>query len=293
MINKKIYPNTFIVGAPRCGTSAMFTNLVEHKDVCGCKIKEPYFFNRKDQRINNISLDSYTNLFNHYNGEKICIEASPCYLYYKNTPNFIKETLGDRLKFIMILRDPAERAFSHYLLNKSLFKNLEDTDFNESLRIENQRIKKNDIYLFHYKAVGMYYKQVKRYFDIFGKENCLVILFQNFQNDKVKTYQNIFSFLNIEEDFIPSHINSSINISSSRSIDNIYSKLIYSNFDLKNKLKSILPNLIKNKLKKFLIKKSTSIETIHHEFNQGLKDFFKDDIDKLSSLIDKDLTVWN
>ena len=101
----------------------MFTNLVEHKDVCGCKVKEPYFFNRKDKLINNISLNSYTNLFNHYNGEKMqCIEASPCYLYYKNTPNFIKETLGDRLKFIMILRDPAERAFSHYLLNKGLFK---------------------------------------------------------------------------------------------------------------------------------------------------------------------------
>jgi len=292
MLNKKTYPNTFIVGAPRCGTSAMFTNIIEHQNVCGCKIKEPYFFNRKDKMINNVSLDSYANLFDHYNGEKVCIEASPCYLYYKNTPNFIKKTLGDQLKFIMVLRDPTERAFSHYLLNKSLFKNLQDTDFNESLRIENQRIKKNDIYLFHYKAIGMYYKQVKRYFDIFGKENCLVILFHNFQNDKVKTYQNIFSFLNIDQNFIPSHINSSINISSSQPLDNIYGKIIYNNFNFKHKLKSILPNVIKNKIKKYLIKKSTSIETMPNDVHLFLKGYFEEDIDKLSNLIDEDLTVW-
>ena len=139
----------------------------------------------------------------------------------------------------------------------------------------------------------MYYKQVKRYFDIFGEENCLVILFQDFQNDKVRTYQSIFSFLNIDEGFIPSHINSSINISSSRPIDNIYSKVIYNNFNFKNKLKSILPISIKNKLKKFLIRKSTFNETMHNELTLGLRDYFKEDIDRLSNLIDKDLTVWN
>jgi hypothetical protein len=293
MQHNKTLPNTFIIGAPRCGTSAIFTNLIEHKDICGCKIKEPYFFNQKDKVIENIKLDSYINLFKHYNGEKASLEASPCYLYYKNTPYFIKETLGSQLKFIMVLRNPVDRAYSHFLLNKSLFNDLKNVDIETSLNEENERIKKNDIYLFHYKAVGMYYYQVKRYFDTFGKENCLVILFHEFQKDKLKTYRSIFKFLGVDKKFIPSSINSSINISSSYIKDNIFSNLLYKNFKFKNVLNLVAPEFIKNKAKKYLVEKSTSTKSIDKNLANSLKNYFRKDIDQLSILIDKDLSTWN
>ena len=156
-----------------------------------------------------------------------------------------------------------------------------------------KELKKNDIYLFHYKAVGMYYYQVKRYFDTFGKENCLVILFQDFQKDKLKTYQSIFKFLGVDKKFIPSSINSSINISSSYVKDNIFSNLLYKNFKFKNVLNLVVPEFIKNKAKKYFIEKSTSTKSIDKNLANSLKNYFRKDIDKLSILIDKDLSTWN
>ena len=153
-MNLKTLPNTFIVGAPKCGTTALFTNITTHPDICGCSQKEPYYFNMKDQIIYDRSLQDYMSLYDHYSNEKIIIEASPCYLYYPTTALYINDILPQKPKIIAILRQPCERAFSQYLGNYSNENGINKIPFSQALDEEDNRHKNNDSFIFLYKRVG-------------------------------------------------------------------------------------------------------------------------------------------
>ena len=136
-------PNFFIVGAAKAGTTALYYYLKRHPDVFMCPIKEPHYFS-SDIRYENFStfhkrvhsklkirdylqnsqlyevhIDwvtgwmDYLALFRESNGEKAIGEASTGYLYSESAAANIAEKCP-KAKIIIVLRDPIERAFSHY-----------------------------------------------------------------------------------------------------------------------------------------------------------------------------------
>jgi hypothetical protein len=104
-------PDFLIIGASRCGTSSLHCSLASHPEISGPNIggnkKEVHFFDKKY----NLGLKWYYNLFD---GEHFNFESTPNYLYDKQCPKRICDALPD-IKLIVMLRDPVDRAWSHYI----------------------------------------------------------------------------------------------------------------------------------------------------------------------------------
>ena len=174
--------NLFIVGAPKAGTTSLHHYLNEYPEILMSIIKEPDFFSDIEiqeqglyygsSRINNIT--KYNSLFSDWIDESIIGEASVSYLFYPNVPQRIK-IYNDNSKIIIMLRNPIERAFSHYLMDYRL--GLTSDTFEEEFD------KKNTLNFQQYFLLGNYFHQVKRYLDIFGKENVHIIWYSDFKEN--------------------------------------------------------------------------------------------------------------
>ena len=116
----------FIVGAPKSGTTSLYHYLNEHFDVEMSSQKEPDFFSDESLQKQGMyygrnrvdTIGKYNALFEK---EDVILrgEASVSYLYYEDVPKKIKEYNHDG-KIIIILRNPIDRAFSHYLMDYRL-----------------------------------------------------------------------------------------------------------------------------------------------------------------------------
>jgi len=191
-----IWPNFFIVGAPRCATTTLYEYLNQTPDVFMSPIKEPNFFsvsiNPKIKLANMIrDKQKYLNLFKNVTNERAIGEASPTYLWDPKTPELIHKTIPDA-RIIMILRNPVERAFSHYLLLVSL--GAETSSFFESLK------KSLDAYQDYSGRIlesGLYYEQVKRYYEIFDPSKIKVLIFEEFISDTQNKVKEVLDFLEV------------------------------------------------------------------------------------------------
>lgn len=170
--------NFFIAGAPKSGTTSLYEYLCQHKEIEMCSIKEPDFFSctalKKEQTyygndpIQN--LEKYNKLFSNKK-DLLRGEASVSYLFYDDVAKKIKK-YNEKAKIIIILRNPVDRAFSHYLMDYRL--GLVSENFED---IINKRINHKNALLYYqqYVSVGEYYNQVERYINVFGPEKLLII----------------------------------------------------------------------------------------------------------------------
>jgi sulfotransferase family protein len=162
-------PNFFIIGAAKAGTTSLYHYLEDHQEVFMCSVKEPNYFSYDDIIRQNLyysekgfgNKEEYEALFKDVTSEKAIGEASVSYLFYEKTPTKIKAVVPDA-KIIIILRNPVDRGFSHFLMDKKLgYISLvfEDVIFK---RVQHKNI---DLYYQQYVELGLYHEQVKRYKD--------------------------------------------------------------------------------------------------------------------------------
>ena len=134
-------------------------------------------------------------------------EITPYYIFHPHVAGRIKKTLG-KIKIIILLRDPVERALSHYYHSLNL--GFETLPVEDAFAAENGRIAGADIYLkanearhkLHqecsYLSRSLYKEQVERYWDFFGVENVLIIPSELFFSDPNIYLNRIFDFLGVE-----------------------------------------------------------------------------------------------
>ena len=120
------WPNFFIVGADKAGSSSLYSYLKEIPEIFMSPIKEPNYFSVKTISQNGLlntirDKKKYLALFKNVKDEKIFGEASSSYLADPEAPNLIHQ-VSPRAKILISLRDPAERIFSHYLMSRRLGK---------------------------------------------------------------------------------------------------------------------------------------------------------------------------
>lgn len=313
----KKYPNLFIVGAPKSGTTSIYNFLKLNSDVYMCPIKEPHFFskdiksenfNEKYRKLNefnideylskerlaekhitfisNQSIDKYLQLFRERKSEKYTGEASTCYLFSKNAAHNIHKFNPDS-KIIICLRQPLERAYSHWKMN---FKSsiTETSNFNEDLKKDFSVIDKTwggESQLLV--EVGLYYKQVERYLDLFGSKNVHIIIFDDLKKNTLGVIEKLFSFLEIEHQFDQkSRTEYNIALSPRNNVIKFLFNLFKDNF-----LISGLPNRYKKIIKMFFLKKDENPYMTNKDFQLN-NNYFIDDILKLEKLINKDLVNW-
>jgi hypothetical protein len=208
-------PNFFLVGASRAGTSSLWMHLVEHPDVFmprrAMAEKEPSFFCEMTPRWALAYRDRqrYLGLFADADGQKAVGEASTPYLVAPEVPGRIRETYPDA-KIIIMLRNPADRAFSLYRY-LCLIGGEWVSPFEKALRVEHDRMKDESFklhnllwyHLYLYYHSGLYSAQVERYLTTFPREQIHIVLFDDLQADLTGTAQGVYRFLGVDPEFKP------------------------------------------------------------------------------------------
>lgn len=293
-------PNFFIVGAPKCGTTAMYSYLKAHPDIFMPEAKEPYFFGSDlIYRMPRMTIEQYSALFNGAKKQKKIGEASVTYLCSKKAAQEIKE-FNPSAKIIVMLRNPVEMMYS--LHSQCLFTGTEDIkDFESALSAEADR-KRNlripstckDIvnYIF-YRDIAKYTEQVVRYFQAFGRENIHFIIFDDFKRDVALSYRDTLSFLDVDSSFRPSSfeiVNPSKRFRS-RSILSFFNHPA-----IVRSVRFLIPvyewrQLIAKKINSFNIEHSHRT-AMNQELKLQLQKEFYPEIEQLSALLKRDLTHW-
>lgn len=305
--NKK--PNLFIVGAPKCATSALYSYLSQHPDIFFSKIKEPNFFASdlypRETKTEDKDLARYLSLFEKAQSEKYIGEASTWYLYSEEAASKIKK-LAPSAKIIIMLRNPVDVTYS--LHSQLVYGGIENiTDFQEALNAEEERKlglrlpnKNLDSICYKrliYTEIAKFYQQVKRYFNVFGAENVHVITFEDFKKDPGKVYREVLSFLGLNAEHSVDF--RKVNANKVRRFD---TKAIqqFRNHPLNLWLvRTFLPVEIRRLLFRKLARLAGKINTKYVErismdasFRQSLQKEFAEDIENLSLLLQRDLTSW-
>lgn len=199
--------NKFVIigGAPKTGTSSVFKYLSDHPDINPSKVKETGYFLSDDT----LSVQSYKNQFSSPGSNKIFLEASTGYLgSSKNVPDKIKETLGDNVNFIFILRNPVERLYSYFWYRKSISKDFKYASFHDfisaSLDFENCKyIFVNDPHIYDLSVMshGKYFDFISRYIDLFGKQNTVILSYDDLLKSPSTFIENICHSIGLDDSF--------------------------------------------------------------------------------------------
>lgn len=297
MVEKK--PNFIIIGAMKAATTSLYTYIKQHPDIFMTKVKEPMFFNNfnqntdfkvlgnKSKKVN--SLLDYFSMFSSVENESAIGEASPAYIYNENAPHLIKEHLPD-VKIIAILRQPTDRAYSNFLHTKRADRENVNS-FEQAIKIEKERISDNWSPLYHYIQKGFYSVQLKRYYNLFPKENIKVYLFEDVVKNPKETLKDIFKFLNVDENIeIDSSKKSNVSGTPKGILGFILKKMRYYNLMPKFVISDYLPTFIINLLFKSVYKDTEKLDSF---LRKELTDkYYREEILKLEKLIDRDLSNW-
>ena len=299
---KNTLPNFLIVGAAKSGTSSLHNYLNQHPEVFmpsynsdGMKVKEPRFLIKdlvKHRLHNGVwTWEEYKSLFNDVIDEKAIGESTVLYLYYyKDAIKNIKEKLGIDVKIIIMLRNPTERAYSAFQHVSRGFK--EQNSFEESLEMEDGRLERegNLTPMVMYKDMGLYHEMVKSYQENFS--NVHVIIYDDFrdntENEMKKTYQFLSISDNEDIDYVTRH-----NVGGKRWKNDKVKHLFMKENPIKSVIKRIIPRRLRKGLRNNLVTASTNkVLLMKDQTRIMLNDFFREDVRKLSDLLNRELTHW-
>lgn len=289
-------PDFICIGAQKAGTTTLHDILRQHPDLYLPEDnKEMRFFDLEGEYAK--GLDYWLNLyFKSYNNQKRIGVFTPDYLFYKKVPGRIAKDFGKELKFLVILRNPVNRAYSHYLMSKR--RGHEKLSFKEAIDQEKERIStgiETDLNRYSYISRGLYSEQIERYFQFFPKDHFLFLSFEKeIKTNLPQTVQKILSFLDLD----PMELNTEIVSNKASGVHSSKLQEIVRNDNLfKRMLKSILPRKYRERLRKkvIAINESKTIDktTLDNELKHGIfKKFFADEPRKLSKLTGIDFSYW-
>lgn len=285
-------PNFLIIGAMKSGTTALYYYLEQHPQVYMSPVKEPDFFcfeGREDPDGGSITrIETYRNLFKGVSGHRAVGEASHCCLYEPKAVERIEHHIPEA-RFIAILRDPVDRAYSHFLhMVRAGTEPL--TDFAQALREDGVRNRNPQDYV----GRGLYYGQLKRYFDAFGRDRVRVYLYEDLNDAPGDTLRDAFRFLGVNDSFVPD-VSLRRNVSGRpryKALDEVLRRPSF----VKQALKLYLPAGLRWRLSKAFdnLKTRNLVEPspVQSEVRRQLIEAYREDILKLQDLIHRDLSGW-
>ena len=307
-------PNFFVVGAAKSGTTSLYEYMKMHPQIYMAPIKETHHFstdidnskfppnyarslNKDLSKFLETDMqegifhafvkerDQYDKLFKNVKDEKAIGEITNSYLYSQEAARNIFTRFPDA-KVIMMLRNPIDRAFSHYLMDLRI--GYETNDFMTALKKDMARDPKGWGISNLYVEIGMYAEQVKRFIEIFPERQRRIYLFDDFKKDAGAVVKDMFTFLGVDPN-----------------VDIDYSQKFNPSFIPKNKLigklntqkkikdwlKGVLPKSVKSKFKKtfYTDKDLPKITPAERKF---LADIFRNDVMKLGKVLNRDLSKW-
>jgi len=202
-----VWPNFFIVGAVKCGTTSLYKHLKSHPHVFLPDVKEPGYFAEVLKPVPKElvalhcpgDLVGYQRLFEGALDYSAIGDASPSYLVDEGASRRIYEA-SPKARIIVMLRDPVERAYSHYLLKVQ--EGVERRPFLEALQKEYSRKQKGWWTSQWYVEMGMYSAQVRRYLELFGREQVAVFLFDDLKRDPEGLFSHVARHIGVDPNLV-------------------------------------------------------------------------------------------
>ena len=304
-------PNFFIVGAGKTGTTSLYRYLRQHPQIYMSPIKEPSFF-ASEIRAENLSdaferrtsqqfwevdggarvpwlvsdWEHYAKLFQNVTEQQKAIgEATPSYLWSETAAVNIRSRIPNA-KIIMILRDPAERAFSHYL--HQLAEGLTRSTFREHI----EKCMRGGIGKlsaeYPFLELGLYYRQVKRYLDAFPRDQVRIYWYEEAWRQPQRLLADLFEFLNVDGAFEPD--------TTQRSLQRRAPRVVALNYFLKNqpawsRLWKVVPDPLRARLRRLAFHRPHSL-VMDPRDRRYLIEYYREDVQKLASLLNRDLDRW-
>ncbi|WP_249370119.1 sulfotransferase [Acaryochloris marina] len=231
-------PDFMIIGAQKSGTSSLYYYLSQHSQISPSYVKEVHFFDgglKPDfdnfKQGQSWYLSHFPRAGKTVKNQKT-FDSSPLYIFNPIVPKRISEIIP-KAKLIAILRNPTERAISHYFYEKKLgYESLPIMDAllaeEERLKpiLEQQDYKHTNFIHFSYKSRGHYYDQIKRYLNYFSMSNILFINSAMLFSHPEITLRRVFNFIGVDDDFFVKDLHA-CNVSQNRTkvAANIYEYL--------------------------------------------------------------------
>ena len=245
----------YILGFQKSGTSTIY-NWLNQIDKIKLPIhKETHYFSDSNQYHK--GLDWYLEQFKKTEDETHFGEIDPSYILSEDYLKRIKKFVDNNTKFIFIIRQPIERAYSHYLMSK--FRGYESLSFEEAIKSESERLindKKKFSFLHHsYLSRSNYPNYLNTFKKIFPNHNVLYLKMNDLYNQekKIKMLDDILAFLNINYDSNLINLDIKAN-SASVPKSLLVQKLLYKDYFLKTVFKKIIPSKYIFPLKSRLIR---------------------------------------
>lgn len=211
-------PNFLIIGAAKSGTTALTKFLQQHPQI-HIPYKEPDFFSGWNTRVkfNRLtketaeiarhvgrccgSLEQYQSLFANSGNARAIGEASVSYLLDEHAPAFMRQVLPD-VRLIALLRQPAERAYSHFCMNRRM-QTEPERDFIKALAEDPHRLRRNMMPSFSYLHAGHYPAQLARYRAVFPPEQMRIYLHEDWKHKPNEVWTDLMNFLAVDPSFTP------------------------------------------------------------------------------------------
>lgn len=294
-----IEPNFFIIGAAKSGTTSLWSYLRQHPQIYMPEIKEPSFFSLDYKH--NLTYEKYISLFSGALEKKAKAigEASHAYLTSPESAALIKEKYNNA-KLIIMLRNPADRAFSLYQwMVREGYEWI--YPFEKALEAEEERIFDKEFkysnpqyyYNYLYYRSGLYSNQIERYVKLFNRDRIKFLIFDDFKKDILSKTREIYQFLEVESNFLPE-----VSVKNKMK----YPFSVFLQFFFKKKLNCIIRKIgISKSARKKIVSCAMDIniymgalknETLHVETKKDLVSRYHNDIILTSNIIERDLRVW-
>ncbi len=202
---REVWPNFLVIGAPKSGTTSLYHYLSQHPDIFLSRVrKEGRFFSGVgDGSVywpgfyhfdTAPTVEAYQALFADYDGAARIGDVSPDYYAYAPiaAPR-VMSYCGPATKIIAILRNPVDRAYSHYLQN--VRRDAEFLSFAKTLEVEPQRVAQNWGFQWLYTGTGRYAGRLRHYA---GRFDTLILLQDELDRDGEAVMKRIFRFLELD-----------------------------------------------------------------------------------------------
>jgi hypothetical protein len=296
-------PTFLIIGAQKSGTTSLYHYLSQHPQVFMSPVKEPGYFafagqpvdyrgpNGKPAALNAYTVtewDKYLRLFAGSDNAVARGEASTLYMAMPGTAERIRSQLPN-VRLIAILRNPVERAFSSFLHCRRSGRE-PYPDFNVALAHEQERIEQRWGFLWRYESLGHYYEQLVPYFDLFPREQILMLRYDDLIARPQELMSNILTHIGADAAF---RIDSSEKHNVSGEPKNVrLQAMVESPSVLKTIAKPLVPDALKTQIKRLVQRHNLTRPAMPASARERLQHVYCDEIIRLQELTGLDLSTW-
>lgn len=295
-------PNFVLAGAAKSGTSFLATALAEHPAVFLPTQKEcsffafqncpPRFTGPQDERMNRRIItqqSEYYRLFDRAPDKHAAIgEASVYYLARPESFPRMRTLLGPDCKVLLVLRNPADRAFSgygHYIRDGR-----ETLSFADAIEHEDERLAAGWQDSWGYTRMSRYAPGVQAALDAFGPSRVRIWTYEDLRDDPARLVAEAFDFIGVDPSFAP-RTGTRVNASGAPR-SKLVQRLIDERHVLKKIWQPIVPAPVRSRVVQWIQKRNLRPLVFPEELRPHLNEVFHADIAALSALTGRDFTPW-